>query len=132
MASAQGSWVPLQHAPDTTQSPRIPERPTNSVRVVKKRARRTKIPKAAKSILEQFFSSNPYPDKDELRTLRSSTKLTESAIRTWFSNSRSRKAGRCSSCHGTQMSELTISSATCHTSSRTYKSLVSSELRRIG
>ena len=100
MACAQGSWVPLQHAPDSTQNPRKSERPTNSVRAVKKRLRRTKIPMAAKSILEQFFSSNPYPDKDELRTLCSSTNLKESAIWTWFSNSRSRKSGGCSSCHG--------------------------------
>ena len=100
MASAQDSLVPLQHTPEYTQSPRKRDGPTNSVTFIKKGSRRTKISKAAKSILEQFFLSNPYPNKSELGTLRSATKLKESAIRTWFSNSRSRKACRCSSCCG--------------------------------
>lgn len=100
MASAQGSSVFLQHTPEYTQSLRDTDRPTNSVSVIKIRPRRTKISKFAKTILEQFFSSNPYPDKDELRTLRSATKLKEKAIQTWFSNSRSRKACECPSCHG--------------------------------
>jgi uncharacterized CHY-type Zn-finger protein len=100
MGSAQGSSVFLQHTPGYTQSRRRTDGPTDSVSIVKKGSRRTKISKAAKSILEQFFSSNPYPDKSELGTLRSATKLKESAIRTWFSNSRSRKACVCSSCHG--------------------------------
>ena len=80
-------------------SPRDTDKPTNSVSVVKMGPRRTKISSLAKTILEQFFSFNPYPDRSDLHTLRSATKVKESAIRTWFSNSRSRKSGRCSSCH---------------------------------
>lgn len=99
MASGQGSSVFL-HTPEYTQSLRDTDRPTNSVSVVKRGLRRTKISTPAKTILEQFFSSNPYPDRSDLRTLRSATNVKESAIRTWFSNSRSRKSGRCSSCHG--------------------------------
>jgi hypothetical protein len=99
MGSAQGSSVFLRHMPEYTQSPWKTDGPTNSISPVKTESRRTKISKAAKSILEQFFSSNPYPDKYELRTLRSATKLKENAIRTWFSNSRSRKACGCLSCH---------------------------------
>jgi hypothetical protein len=98
MGCAQCSSV-FQHTPEYTQSTRKTDGPKRSVKAVKKGSRRTKIPSAAKSILEQFFSSNPYPDKADLRTLRSATKLKENAIRTWFSNSRSRKSCGSSSCH---------------------------------
>jgi hypothetical protein len=100
MGSAQGSSVVLQHTPDYTQSLQRTDGPANSVRVARKKTGRTKISVAAKSILEQSFSSNPYPDRDELRTLRLTTQLKENTIRTWFSNSRSRKSGRYFSCHG--------------------------------
>jgi hypothetical protein len=100
MGSAQDSSIFLLHTPEFTQSPRNTNGPTSSVSSVKKVSRRTKISKAAKNTLEQFFSSNPYPDKAELRTLRLATKLKENAIRTWFSNSRSRESCRSSSRHG--------------------------------
>lgn len=99
IASAGDSTAHLRHTPESTQSLRRTDGPANSVRVIKKGSRRTRISNVAKSILEQFFSSNPYPDKADLRTLRTATKLKENAIRTWFSNSRSRKECGFSSCH---------------------------------
>ncbi|KAF3003699.1 hypothetical protein E8E13_008935 [Curvularia kusanoi] len=76
------------------QSPQEMQERSKSWRKAQRIARRTKISRDAKHILEQHFSSNPYPDNAELRSLHLATKLKPQTIRTWFSNSRSRKECR--------------------------------------
>lgn len=53
--------------------------------------KRTWISNAAKKILNEHFTINPYPTEKETSALESRTRLPSRTIRTWFSNSRSRK-----------------------------------------
>jgi hypothetical protein len=55
------------------------------------KSKRTRITKAAKKILNDHFLINPYPNDAETSTLSRTTQLTGRTIKTWFSNSRSRK-----------------------------------------
>lgn len=55
------------------------------------KSKRTRITKAAKKILNDHFLINPYPNDAETSSLSRTTQLTGRTIKTWFSNSRSRK-----------------------------------------
>ena len=92
----------IHTAPDIVSGPRglgKPERAIQRMRVTRstravQKLRRTKISEANKTVLENCFLKNPYPDKCEISALQSATKLKIRVIQTWFSNARSRKEGQ--------------------------------------
>jgi hypothetical protein len=55
------------------------------------KSKRTRISKAARKILDDFFESNPYPGEAQTSSLMGKTQLTGRTIATWFSNTRARK-----------------------------------------
>lgn len=55
------------------------------------KSKRTRISKAAKKVLDEHFKSNPYPDEKETSYLEKATELSGRIIKTWFSNTRSRR-----------------------------------------
>ncbi|KAF1832990.1 hypothetical protein BDW02DRAFT_580778 [Decorospora gaudefroyi] len=61
--------------------------------MVKTKPKRTRISAAVKSVLNDHFRKNPYPDDREIASLLEATKLTGRTIKTWFTNTRSRNRG---------------------------------------
>ena len=59
----------------------------------KRRGPQTRLPPEARQILEQEFSSNPYPCSWEIDIIAHRTKLDVKRVRTWFNNTRSRRQG---------------------------------------
>jgi hypothetical protein len=66
----------------------ISQQPTTTLAL---KSKRTRISKAAKKVLDEHFSSNPYPDEKETTYLEKATELSSRIIKTWFSNTRSRR-----------------------------------------
>ena len=68
------------------------EPPRSSEAPKKRLSRRSRISATAKHVLETYFSSNPYPDKEGVAQLNKETGLNAKSIKTWFCNFRHRKA----------------------------------------
>jgi hypothetical protein len=86
-------WSPSAIAPplylvDPDHRERALQQPTT---ILAPKSRRTRISKAAKKILDEHFSSNPYPDEKETSYLERATELSSRIIKTWYSNTRSRR-----------------------------------------
>lgn len=82
----------------------------------KKKARRAKISSTARRLLQQRFLQNPYLDEQTMALLERDTELPGHVTRTWFANTRSRKAGQCASQYrypARQLTCLTVSVAKC-------------------
>jgi hypothetical protein len=90
MTSNQPALIPLQ----LLEGPRSREKTFQQpMTTLAPKSKRTRISKAAKKILDEYFSSNPYPDEKETFHLAKATDLGSRIIKTWFSNTRSRRKG---------------------------------------
>lgn len=90
---AQSEQIPELPQPseaNTVHTDQASQRPSEAP--TKRLSRRSKISSTAKHILETYFSSNPYPDKEEVAQLNKKTGLNVKSIKTWFCNFRHRKA----------------------------------------